>query len=1248
MKPTASRRPLAGGEAGASDVGLVPVVESSFGRRIAVVAIVGTALELGLNVVLDGSGPTGAGSSAAASLLRATAVGAGLALALYGLACRPIQAAWRDRERRLRDLLRSRGDLDRALTGVFESRSIALAFLDEAGRPVRTNEAFRALLGGRETDGEALDELLAVPDVGTRVGEIARGKGTCSFLVKTGSLAGPRTLNITATSVPLPGGGGPGTFVSIEDETIRWAQSEELRKVEEFYRVVVEESRDMILRLAPDGRVLIANSAGRRMLDELGRASASAPLAEGAAPPRAVEGVRLHRAELGPESPSASHSATVVLSNGQTRRIEWSELGFFGSAGNLTEIHVVGRDVTELAEARLRLEESEARYRTLFTGSLTALLIGDPATGRVIDANPGALELTGYSKGELCGMPVAELLEAAVGVSLEELLPASAERRGPTGRETLLVARDGARTPVDLSTGRMAELDGRPLVLLALRDISARKAEDAARAARDAKTRALYRAAPVGVGLFRQRVCLEATEGLAVVTGYAVEELVGRSSRFLYASDEEFEKAGRELYDAGLVRRQGVGETTVRFRRKDGRLIDVLVVGAPFDPADPHSDVAVAFLDVTERRALEAEMRKNDVLIRLLSGHAPAILWTTDDRLGLTSALGAPLLEGDDGATPPRRTLEDLFQGTDVSMEELTSRHRAALDTGSSAFVFRRRGSHFDAKLEALAGPDGRATGLVGVAFDTTASRLAEERSNRRWRQLQVLHSMARVALGPGETRQVLDTVAQELRREFRVPLAAVSLVSRRGSGTVLGGASWAERTPAEPDSARPGAALGSTLAGEVVQAGRSLLWTGTEAGGRPVEAGLEKLEVRGFAGVPLRSAGEVIGVLSLASDGAFEVTEADLPWLEAASELVALVVDRRRAGDEVLKLSRAVEQSRVAVIILDSDARIEYANRCFFDVTGFTPEGILGRDPSLLRSPDHASEAYQASRKALEEGQDWSGELPVRIADGSVRWVSVVHSPVKDGAGRVTNIVTVAEDVTDRRLADEELQRSREKLRALWARLATLQEDERRALAQGLHEGLGQTLAGLAFGMSWVGRRLGPEYQEAAGELSRLVTEANRAIEEVRKLTRSLRPATIDLDPVAALETEIGAFRQRTGIACTFTSDPESISLDADRTMVLYRVLQEGLRNAALHGDPDEIGVRVRLERDVVRLEVADDGRGIDGTRPQPAHALGLREIRERVASVGGELRVESNRPRGTLLVAEIPIGADNGRRRP
>jgi signal transduction histidine kinase len=175
----------------------------------------------------------------------------------------------------------------------------------------------------------------------------------------------------------------------------------------------------------------------------------------------------------------------------------------------------------------------------------------------------------------------------------------------------------------------------------------------------------------------------------------------------------------------------------------------------------------------------------------------------------------------------------------------------------------------------------------------------------------------------------------------------------------------------------------------------------------------------------------------------------------------------------------------------------------------------------------------------------------------------------------------------------------------------------------------------------------MAPGQDDVAAELARLASEANGAIDGLRKLTRNLRPASLDLDVVAALETEVAAFRRRTGIPCGFSSDPDTLKLDSDRAMVVFRVVQEGLRNAALHGDPDEVDVRLHLRAGVLRLEVADDGRGADPTRTLPDSALGLSESSERVAAFGGVLRLERNQPRGSLLVVEIPTpstGADGG----
>lgn len=1239
---------LAGSGKGASGVGNVPVVDVAIGRRLALLAVIGVGFELGSSVLIAGLETLGAIGSVASHVLHVAAAFTGLSLAFLFVLYRPLHAAWRERETRLRALLRSRTDLDRSLSHVFEKMTIGLAFLDVAGRPVRTNQAFRDLFVlDTGTSGKALYELLDIPGLQARLESVLSGGGGGGLVSRVSTRIGPRMLDVFLTAAPMPSGGESGVFVSIEDQTERWAQSEELQKSEEFYRAVVAESRDMILRLTPEGAVLKTNPAADRFIDSLGLGSEPSLLPATRIPSGEVLRVRERRAKLTPEAPRVTQSASVSLKDGRIRRIEWTELGFFDSDTRLAEVHVVARDVTELAETRLRLEESEARYRTLFTGSLTALLIADPATAVVADANPRAVELTGYPKEKLLGRPISELFPGEEGRMVQEVLGQQSERQAAAGIESVLLVREGRRLPVEITTGQMADWDGRPLVLLALRDISRRRAEQAATAAREAELRALFHAAPIGIGLFRERVFLEVNDGVTAITGYAADELIGRSARMLYPSDEAFEEAGARLYDRDLILREGVGETTVRFRRKDGCLIDVFLAAAPVDPADPAKGLAVAVLDVTEKLALEGEMRKNDVLLRLLSGHAPAILWTTDVRLRVTSALGAPVAATGFGpSSPSTDSLDQLFNSPE-SLAVVRAHHRIALETGACSFTFERGGRFYGASVESVHGPDGKVTGIVGVAVDTTERRVVEEQSKKRQLQLQFLLSIARIALGPHETRQILRSVAEEVRREFRMPLAAIGLLDRRKGRTILAGSAGVRPAVHSADSVRPRAPLDTTLAGEVATTGRTALITGENVAGRLVDAGLDGFVAGTYLGAPIKARGEVIGVVSVASTEALELTEESVSWLEAVVGFVAIVVERRQAGDEVLKLSRAVEQSQVAVLVLDPVGRIEYANPFFYRATGYGPAEALGRDPRFLESPDQPVAGYGEARQATMDGRQWAGELPVRSADGRDLWWSVVYSPVLDASGRITNIVTVAEDVTVRKAAVEELRHSREKLRALWARLATLQEEERRDLAHELHEGLGQTLAGLSYGMSWAGRRVGPGLEDVAAEMTRLAGEANGAIESLRKLTRNLRPASLDLDAVAALETEVAAFRRRTGIPCGFSSDPDSLRLHSDTAMALFRVLQEALRNAALHGDPDEVDVRLRLRDGILRLEVADDGRGTDVSQPLSDAALGLSESSERIAAVGGLLRLERNHPKGTLLVVEIPVPTGRAARR-
>ncbi|MBP7829574.1 MAG: transporter substrate-binding domain-containing protein [Kiritimatiellae bacterium] len=128
------------------------------------------------------------------------------------------------------------------------------------------------------------------------------------------------------------------------------------------------------------------------------------------------------------------------------------------------------------------------------------------------------------------------------------------------------------------------------------------------------KIRSLFRAAPVGIGMVTHRVIQEANDRLCEMTGYGREELLGQSARMLYPTQEDFDTVGREKYRQ--IEEQGTGTVETPWRRKDGRIIDVLLSSTPLVPGDLARGVTFTALDITERRrALELLRGINDCLV---------------------------------------------------------------------------------------------------------------------------------------------------------------------------------------------------------------------------------------------------------------------------------------------------------------------------------------------------------------------------------------------------------------------------------------------------------------------------------------------------------------------------------------------------------------------------------------------------------------------------------------------------------
>lgn len=194
--------------------------------------------------------------------------------------------------------------------------------------------------------------------------------------------------------------------------------------------------------------------------------------------------------------------------------------------------------------------------------------------------------------------------------------------------------------------------------------------------------------------------------------------------------------------------------------------------------------------------------------------------------------------------------------------------------------------------------------------------------------------------------------------------------------------------------------------------------------------------------------------------------------------------------------------------------------------------------------------------------------------------------------------------------------------------------EGERRRLSAELHDHIGQTLTALGLQVDRLVAVSPPELREDTEEVRDGLL---RCVEDVRTLARQLRPEALDtLGLVPALTNLSERMTRRTGIEILRRLQRDLPPVGEDAELVIFRVAQESLTNAVRHARPQTIELFLQADHDHVVLAIRDDGIGLTHDRCSES---GIRSMRERALSIGGELRVE---PRtsgpGTEVVLEVP----------
>ncbi|HEY3462854.1 MAG TPA: sensor histidine kinase [Gaiellaceae bacterium] len=208
----------------------------------------------------------------------------------------------------------------------------------------------------------------------------------------------------------------------------------------------------------------------------------------------------------------------------------------------------------------------------------------------------------------------------------------------------------------------------------------------------------------------------------------------------------------------------------------------------------------------------------------------------------------------------------------------------------------------------------------------------------------------------------------------------------------------------------------------------------------------------------------------------------------------------------------------------------------------------------------------------------------------------------------------------------NEMLERLEAERRESAQRALRAQEAERRRIASGLHDEVGQVLTGVLL-------RLDDDETKQA---------VRQALEEVRRIARELRPEMLEqLGLVSALTELSRKFADSSGVHVErrFATDLPSLSDDAE--LAVYRVAQESLTNIARHADASHVEIALQPGADSVVLRVADDGRGIPGPDASAVNGHGgLRGMRERALLVGGALAIKRGSEGGVEVRLEVPAG--------
>ena len=658
-------------------------------------------------------------------------------------------------------------------------------------------------------------------------------------------------------------------------------------------------------------------------------------------------------------------------------------------------------DITEKKQLDLELQKSEAMYRSILQASPDTIFISD-LEGHVLFTSPMAIKMFGYeASGFPLGISLFSFIDPADHPKAREAIRQMFDGKFAGSTEYIGVKSDGTRFDMDVNGEFIRDSEGNPTSMVFIaRDISDRKMAEHKLRMSESLYKSVLDASPDTITItdLTGKIVFLSPKALKMFGYEKTETLIDRSL-FDFIDEKSKQKAQTSIMEMFQGHMLGAEEYTAV--KADGTHFEIEVNG-DFILNENGEPINMLFVtrDISERKLAEEKLRKSEETYRVLVETINDVVYEVTSE-GIVNYV-SPSIERFLGYKPEELIGQNFFKymhedDRHAIIERLTTlnqrnysflEYRYYSKDGNICWVRSSTNPMFE---------NGKMIGGRGVLIDITERKKAEED-------------------------------LRESEEKFRMIF-----------NNVFDGISIFEEDP-DPSKRRlidcneQYAAMSGRTRDELLKLGNISSIT------QSIEGSNNEARLHGIS-EKLAYHGSFKWNRPDGKDNSIEYIAMPITW-QGKSHSIGIdrdITEQKQKENELRKLSQAVEQSPVSIVITDLDGNIEYANPKACRSTGYNLDELKGKNPRVLKSGETPNNEYQYLWDSISHGNNWSGIFHNKRKNGELYWESSKITPIIDENGQVTNYLALKEDITERKRIEEELIRSEDRFRQVAAQSQTV-----------------------------------------------------------------------------------------------------------------------------------------------------------------------------------------------------------------